>query len=238
MKNHILVPVSIILAGSLIAVAVYFINKTPEGVVSTGQNGQTIVVRPVDSSDHILGNPDAKIKLIEYVDMECPHCKTYHETLRAIMQQYGTDGDVAWVLREFPIAQLHSKATKEAEAAECVASLGGNDAFWKFIDKIFQVTPSNNGLDLAMLPDIAVQSAGVDRAKFVECLDKGQFAEKVYNSVQEGIKAGIEGTPYIFISVAGQFLPLPGAQPYNSLKSAIDTILEQMASTTTPPVAQ
>jgi protein-disulfide isomerase len=231
-KNTILVPVSIVLAGALIAVAVYFINKAPSAVPATSPDGKAIVVRPVDTTDHILGNPDAKIKLIEYSDMECPHCKTYHETLHAIMQTYGSKGDVAWVFRHFPIAELHSKAPKEAQAAECVAALGGNDAFWKFTDKVFEVTPSDNGLNLAALPDIAVQAAGVDRQKFVECLDKGTYADKVSASVAEGVKAGIRGTPHIFIAVAGQFLPLEGAQPYNSLKSAIDTVLEQMAKPT------
>ena len=122
MRNQILVPISIVVAGAVVAVAIYFVNK--QGVTTTTPNGDTIVVRPVDSTDHILGNPNAAIKLIEYSDFECPHCKTYHNTLKQVMSEYGANGEVAWVFRHFPIAQLHSKAPKEAEAAECAADLG------------------------------------------------------------------------------------------------------------------
>lgn len=103
---------------------------------------------PVTKADHILGSIDAPVKIVEYSDLECPFCKQFHNTMQKIMSEYGTE-KVAWVFRQFPLSQLHSKAPKEAEASECVAELGGNDAFWKFIDKINEVTPSNNKLDQA-----------------------------------------------------------------------------------------
>ena len=64
---------------------------------------------------------------------------------------YGKENKVAWGFRHFPLKQLHPKAVKEAEATECANELGGNDAFWKFIDKINEVTPANNKLDQAQL---------------------------------------------------------------------------------------
>src|SRR5207249_6414117 len=80
------------------------------------------------------------------------------------------DGKVVWVYRHFPIDSLHSKARKEAQASECAAALGGNEAFWAYSDKLFEVTPSNNRLDLAQLPRIA-QEIGLDRAQFETCLE-------------------------------------------------------------------
>ena len=234
MRNQILVPISIVVAGAVVAVAIYFVNK--QGVTTTTPNGDTIVVRPVDSTDHILGNPNAAIKLIEYSDFECPHCKTYHNTLKQVMSEYGANGEVAWVFRHFPIAQLHSKAPKEAEAAECAADLGGNDAFFKFADRLYEVTPSNNGLDLNSLADIA-GFVGLDKAAFQSCLDSGKFASKVQSQFDEGVKAGIRGTPHIFISAAGEYLPLEGSQPIGSLRSAINVVTEELkknTSTTTP----
>jgi len=233
-KKTLLIPFSIIIAGAILAVSVYFINKAPV-VQTTGVKGESVTVRPTDSTDHILGSPNAKIKLIEYSDFECPHCKTYHETLQIIIDQYGANGDVAWVFRQFPIAQLHSKAPKESEASECVAELKGNDAFWKFTDKIFAVTPSDNNLDLTKLPDLAVQSAGVDRAQFIACLDSGKYAEKIQKSIDEGVKAGVRGTPHIFIEAGGEFLPLEGAQPLSSLRSAIDVVLGQLGKNSPTP---
>ena len=61
-------------------------------------------------------------------------------------------GQVAWVYRHFPIDSLHSRARKEAEATECANEFGGNTVFWQYLDKIFELTPSNDGLDPAELP--------------------------------------------------------------------------------------
>jgi protein-disulfide isomerase len=225
MKNHILVPLAIVLAGGLIAVAVYFVNKQQPGT-NTNKPLTSNDIRPVDSTDHLLGSPTAPIKLIEYSDFECPYCKVYQGTLHQIMDDYGAKGQVAWVFRHFPIYELHSKAPKEAEAAECAADQGGNDAFWKFIDQLYQVTPSNNGLDLKVLPEIAGQ-IGLDKAKFVQCLDSGKFKDKVQAQREEIMKTGAQGTPHLVIEVGGSFLPLPGAQPIGALRSAINELLKQ-----------
>jgi protein-disulfide isomerase len=104
---------------------------------------------PVTDKDHIKGDISAPVKIVEYSDLECPFCKRFHTTMQDVVKSY--DGKVAWVFRQFPLAQLHPKAVKEAEAAECVASLGGNAAFWKFIDKVEEVTPGNNKLDEAKI---------------------------------------------------------------------------------------
>ncbi|MEK7118005.1 MAG: thioredoxin domain-containing protein [Patescibacteria group bacterium] len=105
--------------------------------------------------DHVLGNTNADVLMVEYSDPECPFCKRFHETMHQVVDHYGKNGNVAWVYRHYPIDQLHSKARKEAEAMECASEQGGNDAFWKYADKLFEVTPSNNGLDAAQLPVIA-----------------------------------------------------------------------------------
>ncbi len=233
MKNHILVPVAIILAGGFIAVAVYFINKQPATAPAANKNLTANDIRPVDATDHVRGNPNAPIKLIEYSDFECPYCKVYETTLEQVMADYGAKGQVAWVFRHFPIYELHSKAPKEAEASECVAELGGNDAFWKFTDRLYEITPSENGLDLSILPDIAAQAAGVNREAFVSCLASGKYAKKVQDQREEIMKTGAQGTPHIVINVRGDYLPLPGAQPIGALRSAINEILTQIGGSPT-----
>lgn len=106
-------------------------------------------VRAVSSDDHILGNVSAKIIVIEYSDLECPFCKVFHNTMHQVVEK--SNGDVAWVYRHYPIPQLHPKAFREAEATECAWEQKGNDGFWKYTDKLFEITPSNNGLDEAKL---------------------------------------------------------------------------------------
>ncbi len=127
-------------------------------------------VKPVDGEDHIRGNPNAPVKLVEFSDFECPFCKRFHPIMKRLMEEYGKEGKVAWVYRHFPIDSLHSKARKEAQAAECANELGGNEAFWTFTDKLFAVTPSNNRLDLGLLPRVA-EEIGLDRAAFEACLE-------------------------------------------------------------------
>ena len=133
------IPVSIVIAGALIAIALFYGGgtKTP-----SNPNQAEVVeeIRTVQDNDHLLGNKDAKIVIVEYSDTECPFCKQFHETLHRIYDEYGADGKVAWVYRHFPLEQLHPKAPKEAEALECAAEQGGNDTFWKFTDMVYQTT--------------------------------------------------------------------------------------------------
>ena len=95
-------------------------------------------VKPVTGEDHIRGDVNASVKVIEFSDFECPFCKSFHASMKQVMQSYTKDGKVAWVYRHFPIDQLHSKARKEAQAAECAGELGGNNAFWSFADGLFE----------------------------------------------------------------------------------------------------
>lgn len=229
-RDQLLVPIAIIVAGAIMAVAVYFLNKN-NTVATPGQTNAA--VRPYDpTQDHIFGNPNAPVKIIEYSDMECPHCKTYAATLKALIEEYGPTGEVAWVYRHFPIAELHSKAPKESEAAECAADVGGGDAaFFRFVDRVYEITPSNNGLDLNTLPDIAA-GVGIDKDAFKACLDSGKYKDKVASQTKEAIELGIRGTPHSYISVAGNFLPVEGAQSISAIRSALNAIIEELRRST------
>jgi protein-disulfide isomerase len=223
MKSQYVLPITIVVAGALIAGAVFLAGK---GSVQTGDNttGKVTARAYTPGVDHILGNPNAAVKIIEYSDLECPYCKTFNTTMNQIIQYYGASGKVAWVYRHFPLASIHSKAPKEAEAAECAAKLGGDAAFFKFIDGVFEVTPSSNGLDLAQLPVIA-KKIGLDVSSFNQCLNSGEFSKKVSESYNEAIKLGAQGTPYTLIMVGTESVVLPGAQPYDSMRAAIDSVL-------------
>lgn len=234
--TNIAVPIAIVIAGAMIAAAVYFIFAAPSSPAEDlNLRTEDVRVVPVTAEDHILGNPNAKIVIIEYSDSECPFCKDFHATMHRIIDEYGGDGRVAWVYRHLPIVQIHSKAPKEAEAAECVASQGGNAAFWKFTDRLFEVTPSNNGLDLSLLPGLA-EGVGVDRAKFETCLSSGQFATAIDQAVKDGFATGAQGTPHSVFVVRGEYIPVEGAQPYAAMKSNIEAILAQLAGQSVVPV--
>lgn len=201
-KNSLTIPMAIIVAGALIGGAVIFTNKNSATVVTNtvAKNPAIeISIDPIDSSDHIVGNPNAPVLLVEYSDTECPFCKIFHNTLNRFVDEYGKDGKFAWVYRHFPLDGLHKKARKEAEATECAAELGGNGKFWEYTNAVYNKTTSNDTLDPAELPKIAVQ-VGLDKTAFSACLDSGKYADKVEKDYQEAVKIGGSGTPYsIFV---------------------------------------
>ena len=183
------------------------------------QLGSAGDVDPVTAEDHVRGNPDAPIKLIEYSDFECPFCQRFHPTMQQVMDEYGDQ--VAWVFRHFPLTSIHPNAQKAAEASECVAELGGNEAFWDFTDAVF----SGAGLTDTALTSAATQ-AGVNEASFATCLSSGKYTQKVNDQLASGQKAGVTGTPgTIILTEDGKSQLIPGALPFEQVKVAIDGLL-------------
>ena len=171
----------------------------------------------------VRGGRDAKVTVVEYSDLECPFCKQFHATMKQVINEYG--GKVKWEFRHFPLTQLHPKAPKEAEAAECAGELGGNDAFWKFVDRVYEVTPGNNGLDPAELPKIA-EYVGLKKQKFETCLSSGKYAAKVQAETAQAQADGAQGTPYSLIVSGDKRTPVSGAVPLESLKGMIEPLLK------------
>jgi protein-disulfide isomerase len=235
------IPTAIVIAGAIVAGSIIYTMK-PAGTTNTANVlGSTAQIKSVSVNDHILGNPNAKIKIVEYSDPSCPFCKMFHNTMRSIMNEYGKSGDVAWVYRHFPIDQpgtrpdggiLHPNAGREAHATECAAALGGNDKFWAYINRLYEVTPSvtntnPEGLNQKELYSIA-QTVGLDSASFKECLDSGRYKDKITAQYTDGLNAGIQGTPMSYMILKnGKQVAIEGAQPYETLKASIDAILAE-----------
>lgn len=186
---------------------------------------ETVGIRPVDDTDHLLGNQAAPIVLIEYSDLECPFCKTFHSTVKQAVEAY-PGGELAVVFRHFPLDNLHTKARQEAAAAECAASLGGNSAFWQYLDEVFAVTPSNDGFDLTLLPVIA-EKIGLDSAAFASCLAGPEAAAKVAADVADAEAGGGAGTPFVIVwnRATGEQVELPGAVPLAQIRATVDPML-------------
>jgi protein-disulfide isomerase len=183
-------------------------------------------VRPVSAQrDHIYGNPKAEVSLIEYSDFECPFCKRFHPTAKQVVDSY--DGRVNWVYRHFPLAFHNPGAQKQAEASECAAALGGNEAFWRYADGIYARTRSNgNGFPLDGLVPLA-EEIGLDANAFRACLESGKFTARVLEDYENGIKIGISGTPgnILLNNQTGDVVVRAGAVPAANLKSALDELL-------------
>jgi protein-disulfide isomerase len=220
MTSSSTIAVAILAAGTIIAIAVYF---TTAQVPST-TTGTPSLVRPVDATDHILGNPTASVYIIEYTDFDCEFCKDFHTTMQQVIANEGTRGNVAWVLRQFPLTEIHTNALSHAQASECAATIGGNDAFWRFADALFSRQPA----DPSSYGTIA-SSVGISNTDFATCYataKTGIVAARIAADRQNALDIGARGTPYSILMTSGEPpVVLDGAYTYDAIKQFIDQSL-------------
>lgn len=233
-KQSFIIPIAIIFGFGLIAVAIYFSGGRAPATAQLPNNAEPVQqqvsgkMKPITGDDYIRGNPNAPIMLVEYSDYDCPFCKTFHETMRQVMAEYGTTGEVGWVYRHFPLAQLHPNAPLIAEASECVAELAGKDAFWKFTDLVFDEREVNAQTNVTRLEEFAV-SAGADKGDFVECMESERNRSKVEEDLRDAVESGGTGTPHTVVVVGDQQAPIKGAQPYDVVRDIIENLLTQIS---------
>lgn len=227
--NSLAIPAAIIIGFALISLSIYFSGNNKAVTTKTDEQpaeaeADVANINPVTADDHIRGNPNAKLVIVEYSDFDCPFCKTFHTTMQKIMDEYGPTGEVAWVYRHLPLTSLHPSAAHIAEASECVAELGGNDAFWKFSDMVFGERGINDSTNIALLPEFAV-SAGVSDSEYKACLDSGRTRALIEEDVANAISIGARGTPYSVIIAGEQMMTINGAQPYEQVKLLVEGLL-------------
>ena len=216
MKSSSTVPIAIIVGGLIIAGAIYIL-------IPNGESTSPSLVRPVATSDHILGNPAAPIMIVEYSDFDCEYCKAFHDTLHQIVANEGAKGQVAWVFRHFPLTELvgHEDALALAKASECAAQ-AGNDTFWRFIDALYKsqpVSPSELGAiaSLAKIPDTSA---------FATCYASesasAPLVERIMADRENALQMGAGGTPYSIILTNGKDpIEMVGAYSYDAIRSLI-----------------
>lgn len=245
-KNTLMICISIILGAVIVGVCVLYAGSIIKPIGTTGEKvadnnaaanaaqaggtataEETKEILSVKSDDYVWGNPQAPVKLVLFTDLECPFCKKFDETLNTVMSTYGKDNKLAVVYRHFPLTNIHKKALPEAQALECAGKLGGNEAFWKFVTRIFSVTTSNDGLDAKELPNIA-SFIGLNAKDFSACLSNNNFADKIQKQQQDGVKIGVQGTPHsVVVAPNGKTFVINGAQDATSVNSIIDTALQE-----------
>jgi protein-disulfide isomerase len=208
-KNNLLIPISIVVAGLLIAGALFaaqIINHSHSDTAVTKVVNQHLEknMNPITTADHIRGSIDAPIKIVEYSDTDCPFCQLFHPVLQNIMTQYATSSKIAWIYRYFNThipAHIHTQS--EAEAAECVASIGGNDAYWNFIDVLFSKKDfTKNPATLVATSSLPVFAAsfGVNKTQFNSCYNAHTFKANVDKDTMNATASGGDGTPFTIVT--------------------------------------
>ncbi|HVB19972.1 MAG TPA: thioredoxin domain-containing protein [Candidatus Paceibacterota bacterium] len=223
MKSSLTIPIAIVFGGIIVAGAVY-LSTAKEPTTSSG-TGDPSLVRPVSASDHILGNPAAKVMIVEYADFDCEYCKGFNDTLHQIIASEGANGQVAWVFREFPLTEIHPTALLDARAAECVAQTAGNDAFWKFADELF----ANQPADPSQYGTLAA-GVGLSGDAFATCYATASTTldARIMADRQNALAIGARGTPYSLILANGRPpVVMDGAYSYDAVKQLVDQALGQ-----------
>ncbi len=196
-------------------------DERPEKNINNAPQAQQVAKITINENDHIKGDRNAQITMIEFSDFQCPYCKKFHPTMQRVMKEY--KGQVRWIYRHFPL-DFHRNAQKSAEASECA---GEQNKFWEFTDKAFENSqPDGTGLDTKDLKRYA-KEMGLDTNKFNSCLLSGKFANKVRADMNSGKALGVTGTPgTILIDKNGNTQLISGAFPYSDIKSRIDSALK------------
>jgi protein-disulfide isomerase len=162
------------------------------------------------------GGQNAPIQIVEFSDLECPHCKAAQPIVEKLE---GDFPQVRFVFQQFPLpASLHPWAMKAALYADCAGQMN-KDAFWKYVDSIFD---SQGGIALATaddkLKELAV-AAGYDAQKISACAASPEAEARVKKSMELGESLNVNQTPTIFIN-GRAVLGLAGI-PYDNLKNLV-----------------
>jgi len=219
--------ISILIAGVIIAGAVVFTNRGGAAASAdvAAANGALpapteLSIRPPTEQDHIVGSPSAPIVLVEFSDYQCPFCTMVHPTLKKIVAD--SNGQISWVMRQLPLTSIHPQAEPAAHAAECIAALAGNAAYWKFTDEVFA---NQQKLSPEYYAQLAGQ-LGADPGKYAQCVSTRQYQSKIDADMNEAMQNGGNGTPFtvIYNTKTGKMVPVSGALPEAQFLRAIESI--------------
>jgi protein-disulfide isomerase len=215
-KTKLILPGAILIAAIMISATLFYVKIAG---VSTGSadEGPVKVEASVDD-DPVLGDPKAKVTIIEFSDFQCPYCRSFwSDTLPQIKKDYIDTGKVKLVYRDFPLS-FHAAAEPAAQASECADDQG---KYWEYHDKLFS-EQSKGGIGTitfgATELKLWAQQIGLDGAMFNQCLDSGKHKDEVAKDLADGNGAQVSGTPAFIIN--GKLLV--GAQPYSVFKKMID----------------
>ncbi len=151
---------------------------------------EALATRLVQPQNHIAGNPQSPVTVVEFGDFECPACGREEAVAREIRLKYASQ--TRFVFRQFPLIHIHPPAERAAEASECAADQG---KFWEMVDMIY--SQQSDLSDEGLKRDAA--AAGLDQAKFTQCLISGSTAARVRQDLVDGKALGVTGTPTFFV---------------------------------------
>lgn len=224
-KNSNLIPSAIIFAGLVLAVAIFLVRHED---APPHREGDLAKVLPVGPQDHRAGDATPRLTVITYTDLDCQFCKRFHEVMEQIIAEYGKEGGVAYIVRHFPILEIHPNSGSHAKAAECAARQGGESAFWNFIRALHAAAPESVQFDPAGYGEIA-RGLSVSEAELLTCIGSIEFDERIARDFENALLIGAKGTPFTVIMADGmEPFAISGYLPYDGMKTVIERALSSL----------
>lgn len=149
------------------------------------------LIYTVNNNDHISGDINASLELVEYGDYECPHCGRAYPIIKNIQEQLGSD--MKFVFRNFPLSKIHPHSFSAAVATEAA---GLQDKFWEMHDIIFENQKTLEAEDIVLF----ASKLGLDIERFKNDMERRTIMEKVEKDFETGIRSGVNKTPTFFIN--------------------------------------
>ena len=169
----------------------------------------------------ILGNPDAKITIVEFGDYQCTFCYKFHdETMKKIDQAYIKAENVNFVYRDFPLNGPQSILA--SEASYCAQK---QNKFWEYHDTLYNNWGGENtgwitkNVLIGFANDIKL-----DLDSFSQCLENSEFKQKVLDNEQFAREIGIDATPSFLIFNDSELYRIIGAQPFEKFEQALQEL--------------
>jgi protein-disulfide isomerase len=170
------------------------------------------------------GSSSKDLMLVEFADLQCPHCKEAAST----MDHLATDfPNARIVFQNFPLTNVHPAAEKAAEYGVCVAEEKGNAAFFQYVQAVFDTQAAlTTNADETL--NNAATKAGANAAAVGACATGPAAKAAVTSSVKLGQEIGVDETPLLFIN--GRPIPVGGV-PYNTIKQIVAYEVPESGST-------
>lgn len=152
------------------------------------------MVRLKEGTNPTLGNPEAKLHIVEFVDYECPYTKQVAPIVAEYMARHAEDAYL--VIRDFPVSELHPFAQASALAARCAFEVD-SAKYWLFQERLLATQGSDRTLEGFVQEANAL---GLDTNKFAECYRAGKPLPQIDSSLNLGISLNISGTPAFYFN--------------------------------------
>ncbi len=216
-------------AAIIVAVIVFYPHTNPDFTSDKTSPDQTSQAKSIqitpqmltENGSPLLGDPNAKITIVEWGDYQCTYCHLFHQNTKdQILQEYVNSGKANFIFRDFPLNGPDSVLA--AEAAYCA---GDQNKYWQYHDELYNNWGGERtGWVNQKSLDKFATDLSLDLPTFDKCITDNKYEQKVMDNQKFGQQIGIDGTPSFVIFSGQKIVKVVGAQPASVFEQVLNSI--------------